>query len=281
MISEMKTIGDGWPARSLLTWLAATAATLLIIAAFLTTPALCAGNETAPGSGGPDASAPPGPPPDQLNGGQPYGDPLAPFNEQMFKFNLNLDKYVVLPVAKGWAAIAPVPVRQSVSNFFDNVGVIPRFANNLFQLRLQAANDEVMRFAINTTLGVGGLFDVADSWFGLKENKDDFGLTLGHYGVPPGPYLVLPFFGPSTIRDTAGMFADGAMNPLDYLTPWYVYIPANATRYALSGINYRSLHLNLFEEVDRYAIDLYGSVQDAYMQNRAAEQKRIDEGSLL
>jgi phospholipid-binding lipoprotein MlaA len=199
----------------------------------------------------------------------------------MFTFNLKLDKYVVLPVAKGWAAIAPLPVRESTANFFANVGVIPRFANNLFQLRLAQAGTEVLRFGINTTLGVGGLFDVANNWFGLKENRDDFGLTLGHYGVPTGPYLVLPFFGPSTVRDTVGLFADGAMNPLDWLTPWYVYIPADAGKYVLQGINYRSLHLNLFEEVDRYAIDLYGSVQDAYMQRRAADLKRINEGSLF
>jgi phospholipid-binding lipoprotein MlaA len=280
MVTEINNNGDRRPARSLSIWLAATATTLMLASALLVAPAFCAGNEVASGSTM-NASAPAGPPPDQANGGQPYGDPLAPFNDAMFTFNLKLDKYVILPVAKGWAAIAPVPVRHSVSNFMDNVGIIPRFANNLFQLRLVQASDEVMRFGINTTLGIGGLFDVADSWFGLKENPDDFGLTLGHYGVPSGPYLVLPFFGPSTIRDTVGKFADGAMNPLDYLTPWYVYIPANVGKYAIQGVNYRSLHLNLFEEVDRYAIDLYGSVQDAYMQRRAADLKQVNETSLF
>lgn len=126
-------------------------------------------------------------------------------------------------------------------------------------------------------MGVGGLFDVADDWFGLKENRDDFGLTLGHYGVPPGAYIVWPLLGPSTVRDTVGMAADGAMFPLPYFVPWYISIPADGGKAVVEAINYRSLNLNLFEEVDRYAVDLYGAVQDGYMQRRAATLKEIDQ----
>jgi phospholipid-binding lipoprotein MlaA len=250
-----------------------------LLAAVLMAALLCVSPAMAGESGA--APSPPSGPPPGPNNGQPYADPLEPFNSAMLNFNLKVDQYVVFPIASAYASVVPRPARESVGNFFDNVEVIPRFANNLFQLRLARAGNEVMRFGINTTLGVGGLFDVADSWFGLKEHRDDFGLTLGHYGVPTGPYLVLPLFGPSTIRDTAGLVADGAMNPLDYLTPWYVYIPTNATQFALAGINYRSLHLNLFEEVDRYAIDLYGSVQDGYMQRRANQQRKVDEGTVF
>jgi phospholipid-binding lipoprotein MlaA len=182
---------------------------------------------------------------------QSYGDPLAPFNEKMFWFNLKLNHYVLHPVAKGYAAVAPTPVRESVGRFFDNVEFIPRFANNLFQLRFVEAGTEVARFGINSTLGAGGLFDVADDWFGLKENRDDFGLTLSHYSVPAGPYVVWPFLGPSTIRDTVGIAADGAMWPLPYFVPWYVWLPTDAGKGVIEAVNYRSLHLNLFEDVDR------------------------------
>ncbi len=200
---------------------------------------------------------------------QVYSDPLAPFNEKMFWFNLKLDHYVVHPVAEDYAKVAPVPVRESVGRFFDNINFIPRFANNLFQLRFPQAGTEVARFGINTTVGVAGLFDPADHWFGLKEHPNDFGLTMGHYGMPSGPYLVLPAFGPSTIRDTAGLVADGFMFPLPYFVPWYVSVPTDAGKAAIEAVNYRSLHLDLFEQVDRYAVDLYGAVQDGYLQQRA------------
>jgi phospholipid-binding lipoprotein MlaA len=209
---------------------------------------------------------------------QSYSDPLAPFNEKMFWFNLKLDHYILHPVAKGYADIAPTPVRESVGRFLDNVSFIPRFANNLFQLKLAAAGGEVARFGINSTLGVAGLFDVADKWFGLKEHPNDFGLTLGYYGSPAGPYVVWPFIGPSTIRDTVGYAADGAMWPLPYFVPWYVSMPAGAGKNVMEAVNYRSLHLNLFEDVDRYAVDLYGAVQDGFMQRRAADLRALKKG---
>lgn len=204
-----------------------------------------------------------------------YSDPLAPFNESMLTFNLKLDDWVLRPVASGYAFIAPDVVRQSVGRFFDNVNVIPRFANNLFQLRFAEAGGEVARFGINTTLGVAGFFDPADAWFGLKEHNDDFGLTLRYYGAPTGPYVMLPFLGPSTIGDTVGIVVDGAMNPMSYLLPWYVYIPADVGWRVGEAVNYRSLHLNQFEEADRYAVDLYGAVQDAYLQTRVHETKEL------
>jgi phospholipid-binding lipoprotein MlaA len=207
---------------------------------------------------------------------QTYSDPLAPFNEKMFWFNLKLDHYILHPIAKGYADIAPTPVRESVDSFFDNVNFIPRFANNLFQLRFLEAGGELARFGINSTLGVAGLFDVADKWFGLKEHSNDFGLTLGHYGSPPGAYVVWPFLGPSNVRDTIGYAADGAMWPLPYFVPWYVSMATSAGKNAMEAVNYRSLHLNLFEDVDRYAVDLYGAVQDGYMQRRAADLRALE-----
>ena len=209
---------------------------------------------------------------------QTYSDPLAPFNEKMFWFNLKLDHYILHPIAKGYADIAPTPVRESVGRFFSNVNFIPRFANNLFQARFPEAGGELARFGINSTLGVGGLFDVAENWFGLKQHPNDFGLTLGYYGAPTGAYIVWPFIGPSTVRDTIGYAADGAMWPLPYFVPWYVSIPAGAGKNAMEAINWRSLHLNLFEDADRYAVDLYGAVQDGYLERRSANLRALKQG---
>jgi phospholipid-binding lipoprotein MlaA len=218
-----------------------------------------------------------GPPHPPGESAQVYSDPLAPFNERMFWFNLKLDHYILHPVASGYAAIAPTPVREAVGRFFNNVNFIPRFANNLFQLRVADAGTELARFGINTTVGVAGFFDPADHWFGLKQHNNDFGLTLGYYGVPQGAYLVLPFLGPGTIRDTVGYAADGAMWPLPYFVPWYVYLPAEAGQTIVEVVNYRSLHLDLFEQVDRYAVDLYGAVQDGYLQRRASQLRALKE----
>ncbi|HZP46328.1 MAG TPA: VacJ family lipoprotein [Candidatus Binataceae bacterium] len=221
-----------------------------------------------------DQGGPPHPPGENT---QVYSDPLAPFNEKMFTFNLKLDHYILHPVAQGYADIAPVSVRESVGRFFNNINFIPRMANNLFQLHFPEAGGELARFGINTTIGIGGVFDPADKWFGLQQHDNDMGLTLGHYGVPSGYYLVLPFLGPGTIRDDVGMAADGAMWPLSYFVPWYIYIPAGAGKTIIQAVNYRSLHLDLFEQVDRYAVDLYGAVQDGYMQRRANELETVNQ----
>jgi phospholipid-binding lipoprotein MlaA len=209
-----------------------------------------------------------------------YSDPLAPFNETMFSVNLKLDDWVLRPVAKGYSFIAPEPVREHVSKFFDNVNVIPRFTNSVFQLHLPQAGTEVARFGINSTLGLAGFFDPAGTWFGLQERPNDFGLTLRYYGVPAGPYLMLPFMGPSTVTDTVGKAADAFMNPLSYLTymtnvAWWVPFSASAGWRLGEAVNYRSLHMDQFEEADRYAVDLYGAVQDFYLQTRQHQVQEL------
>lgn len=218
-----------------------------------------------------------GPPHPPGQSAQVYSDPLAPFNEKMFWLNLKLDHYFLHPVAEGYAFVAPTPVREAVGHFLSNVNFIPRFANNLFQLQLADAGGELARFGINTTVGVGGFFDPADHWFGLKQNPNDMGLTLGHYGIGQGPYLVLPLLGPSTIRDTVGRAADNAMWPLPYFVPWYISIPTDAGKGMIEAVNFRSLHLDLFEQVDRYAVDLYGAVQDGYLQRRANQLQKVSQ----
>src|SRR5271170_1030576 len=251
------------------------ASSLLAVVSFAT-PALS--QNPAPLSQNPAAqsAAATNMPPDENNQGG-YADPLSGFNEPMFTFNLKLDDWVLHPIASGYADIAPTPVRESVGRFFDNVRVIPRFANNLFQLKLAEAGGEVARFGINTTIGIVGLFDPADSWFGLKEHPNDFGLTIRYYNIPTGPYLMLPFFGPSTVGDTVGLVADGAMDPISYFVPLWVTVVVDTGQRAIEAVNYRSLHLNQFEEADRYAIDLYDAVHDAYLQTRDHEVKKLHE----
>jgi phospholipid-binding lipoprotein MlaA len=205
---------------------------------------------------------------------QPSLDPLAPFNEKMFWFNRELDSYVTRPIATGFADVVPEAPRRAIDRFFTNVGVIPRFANSLFQLKFEGAGREVSRFAINSTVGVLGLFDPADKWFGLKPSNEDFGLTLGHYGLDSGPYLVLPVLGPSTIRDTAGRVADGFMNPIAYLLPFWQVFAIDSGTMVTHGIDYESLNLQLFSDVDLYSVDLYGAVQDAYLQRRREQLKQ-------
>jgi phospholipid-binding lipoprotein MlaA len=206
-------------------------------------------------------------------------DPLEPFNSAMFTFNLKVDDYVLHPVASGYAKVVPTAGREAIDRALDNLHVLPRFANNLFQLRIPQAGSEVARFGINTSVGLLGLFDPAGKYLGLKEHPDDFGLTLRYYGAPTGPYLMLPFFGPSTVGDTVGKVADGFMYPLPYFVPWYVYIPAEGGEDAADAVSYRSLHLDQFEQADRYAIDLYGAVQDYYMQSRNNRVKDLKSGA--
>jgi phospholipid-binding lipoprotein MlaA len=224
--------------------------------------------------------APHGSPAQQLPGEEVYSgeraDPLETFNQAMLTFNRKADDWVLHPVAEKWAYIMPQPARASFSRFFKNVIIIPRFANDLFQLQFEQGGIEVARFGINSTLGVGGLFDPADNWFGLKQEDNDFGLTLAKYGVDEGPYVVLPLLGPSTVRDALGGFADGAMNPLNYVVggaPLY-----EAAAKAVSAVNTRSEKLDTFDDVDRYSIDLYGAIQDEYLQRRHQQENRVRSG---
>jgi phospholipid-binding lipoprotein MlaA len=223
----------------------------------------------------PEGSAARQPPNEEVYSEQ-HADPLEPFNQAMLTFNRKADDWVLHPVAAKWADVMPQPARASVSRFFKNVGVIPRFANDLFQFQFRQGGIEVARFGINSTLGVVGLFDPADEWFGLQQEDNDFGLTLAKYGVGEGPYLVLPLLGPSTVRDALGGFADGAMNPVNYVVSGAPLYEAAAK--GVATVNTRSQNLETFDDVDRYTIDLYAAVQDAYLQRRRQKENRVRSG---
>jgi phospholipid-binding lipoprotein MlaA len=199
-------------------------------------------------------------------------DPWEKFNEKMFTFNYNMDKYVLKPVAKGYNYVVPDMVQTMIDNAFTNLRMPSRFVNKVLQLKLLDASKEMGRFIINSTLGIGGLFDVARQEMGLERQRADFGQTLGIWGVGPGPYLVLPFLPPLTVRDGIGYGADGAMNPL------YYYIPFFPDAFAMKvgdTINDRSLNLDLFQGIEESTVDLYSSVRNGYLQRRA---RMIKEG---
>ncbi|MBI3001477.1 MAG: VacJ family lipoprotein [Deltaproteobacteria bacterium] len=193
-------------------------------------------------------------------------DPWEPFNEGMFSFNRQFDRTVVKPVATVWEAVLPDLVRRSLGNALDNLSVVRRVVNNLLQLKLEGAAREMVRFTVNTTFGIAGLFDVARDGVGITPSDEDTGQTMGVYGVGPGPYLVLPFLPPMTVRDGIGFALDGAMNPLNYFVP----LGATFGLYGTNVVNERSLHLDQFERVEEATIDLYSAVRNAYLQRRAA-----------
>jgi phospholipid-binding lipoprotein MlaA len=223
------------------------------------------------------ASSPLHPAGGQIGNFEEPSDPYVHFNESMLTFNRKADDWVLRPAATGWAYIVPQPARASVGRFFKNVGVLPRFANDVFQGQFKQAGVETARFATNSTLGVAGLFDPADEWFGLKQEPNDFGLTLAKYGVKEGPYLVLPLLGPSTVRDALGKVVDGAMNPVAYTAPSSAIFYEMAAN-GLAAVNARSENLKMFDDVDLYSVDLYGAVQDAYLERRQQQEDKVRSG---
>jgi phospholipid-binding lipoprotein MlaA len=191
------------------------------------------------------------------------GDPFEGFNRTIFTVNDKVDQYALKPVAKGYVWVTPQPVRDSVTNFFSNIGDIYIAANNLLQLKITDGVEDIMRVVINTLFGVGGLFDVA-TLAKLPKHDNDLGLTLGHYGVPAGPYLVLPLFGPSTVRDAVGSLGNYYVNPLSYIHP-------DGLSWALYGVNIVNTRANLLSASDVLegaALDKYSFVRNAYLQRR-------------
>lgn len=198
-------------------------------------------------------------------------DPFESFNEKMFWFNREvLDRYILRPVATGWDFVLPDPVQRSVHNFFDNLAVVRRVVNNGLQLKFTGAATELARFTINSTIGVAGFFDVAKDAFGIEQRDEDTGQTFGVWGAGPGPYLVLPFLPPLTVRDGIGYAFDIAMTPYTYFIPWWATFAGSIT----DIVNERSLNLDRFERVAESTVDLYGAVRNAYLQRRAAAIKQ-------
>ncbi|PAT33559.1 MlaA family lipoprotein [Vandammella animalimorsus] len=206
--------------------------------------------------------------------GQDPRDPFEGFNRRMYQFNEGLDRAVLRPVATGYQKIVPSPARTGVGNFFGNLGDAWSFVNNGLQLKGEAAMSSFFRVAVNSTFGLGGLLDVA-SEMRLQRYKSDFGLTLGHWGVPTGPYVVLPLLGASSVRDTAALPVDIYGHPLAQLKP-------AAHRYGLRALDIVDTRARLLRASDTLgdaALDPYLMVRDFYFSRRgqaAGSDGRID-----
>ena len=198
-------------------------------------------------------------------------DPWERFNERTFAFNYELDRPLIKPVAKGWRKAVPEPLGRSIQNVFGNLGMPRRFVNNLLQGRVEGALRELTGFVMNSTVGVAGLFDVARGEGVTPKDDEDTGQTLAVYGLKPGPYLVLPFFPPSTVRDTVGSAVDALLDPLSYVLPFAGTIAKRGG----TTVNDRSLNLQVYEDVEEGVVDLYSGVRNIYLQRRAGHRQVI------
>ena len=197
-------------------------------------------------------------------------DPIEPFNRGMFWFNDKLYFYLLKPVAKGYRFITPEPVRESVGNFFHNLATPVRFVNCLLQGKGSAAAGELALFMINSTFGIAGLFDLSPDDM-VKPDAEDFGQTMGHYGMPSGFYLVLPVFGPTNARDAVGLVADSLTHPVP--SPFYLKMkPLEVSGIqTYDTVNELSLDKDTYESIKQDALDPYLFVRSSFMQKRAAK----------
>ena len=195
-------------------------------------------------------------------------DPLEPMNRAIFGFNEVVDDTILEPVAEGYRYITPDPIEDSITNFFNNLGEINTIVNSALQLKLDKTISSSSRFVINSTVGVLGLFDVATT-LGIDRHREDFGQTLGHYGISPGPYLVLPFFGPSSLRDAPGFYIDVLIEK--DISPIHTELH-HEERQIIQATNVIDTRANLLKAtkiLDTAAKDKYIFLRESYLQRRA------------
>jgi phospholipid-binding lipoprotein MlaA len=193
-------------------------------------------------------------------------DPWEPFNRGVFQFNEDFDNAFMKPVAKGYQAITPAPVDRGITNFFENLADVRNAVNNAFQFKMTRAFTSVGRIVVNSTVGVLGFVDVASN-MNMPKYNEDLGQTLGVWGIAPGPYVVLPFLGPSTGRDTLGLVGDWYTDPLTYLNDGGVAWGAKTLRI----IDRRADLLAASKVLEQAALDPYSFVRDAYLQRRRSD----------
>jgi len=192
-------------------------------------------------------------------------DPYESMNRSIFSFNESVDDNVMKPVAEGYRFVTPDPVEIMIKNFYSNLDDVKVIFNDLLQLKFRNAGADSTRFLINTILGMGGLVDFGTD-YGFPKRHEDFGQTLGHWGVSTGPYIVLPFIGGSNMRDAPAMLVDVAANPATYMG--FVTIGIAPAMGAVAAIDTRAGLLDAEEIVDEAALDKYEFLRDAYLQRR-------------
>lgn len=202
------------------------------------------------------------------NAVQEVFDPLEPVNRAIFVFNDKLYLWALDPVARGYEWVIPEGGRVAVMRFFTNLVFPVRLVGNVLQGKLKGAGVETARFGVNTTVGLLGFFDPATHWLELTAPpEEDFGQTMGCYGIGEGFPLMLPILGPSNARDVVGSVADGFLNPVAYVDPWWVYYSSRT----VEKINLTSLRLGEYESFKRQALDPYTFMRDAYSQYRVKQ----------
>jgi phospholipid-binding lipoprotein MlaA len=201
-------------------------------------------------------------------------DPWEGFNRASYKFNDALDRAIAKPVAKGYKKVTPRVVRTGVSNFISNLGTITTVVNDVLQGKMKQAGHDSGRFLLNSTIGLAGLFDPASA-AGLERNDEDFGQTLGKWGVKSGPYLMLPILGPSTVRDTVARIPDQFTYPVNYLED-------DSTRYIIRGVDFLDLRAGLLDlepQLEK-SYDKYAFIRNAWLQRREFQVKDGDVGDV-
>ena len=216
------------------------------------------------------ATPPPASDPEALADYRETNDPLEPTNRAIYAFNNVLDAAILKPVAQGYRYVVPAPVRGGIHNFLVNLGSPVEFSNDVLEGKSRRAGDTTMRFLINTTAGGLGFFDVAKNW-GYPDHDTDFGMTLALWGLPAGPYLFLPVFGPSDPRDAVGLGVNVAMDPFTWVGQGAAVKALDWSRFAINGIDQRERHLDDIDAIKKSALDPYATFRSLYRQHRASQ----------
>ena len=217
-------------------------------------------------TGGKPASAPPTA---AAAGAEDFNDPFEDTNRAIFDFNQKVDRIVLVPVAKAYRAALAEPIRDSVRDFLANLRAPLIFANDTLQGDFGRAKDTVVRFVVNSTIGMGGLVDVAGRW-GIPYHDEDLGVTLGVWGVPEGPYIVVPVLGPSNPRDLGGQVAESFGDPWNIEAANHSFLWVTFLRGGVSGIDQRSRYIDTLADIERTSLDYYATIRSLYRQRRAA-----------
>lgn len=191
------------------------------------------------------------------------GDPIEPINRGIYSFNSTFDHYLFKPIAKGYDFVVPGPIKTGVTNVFQNVSDVQSLVSDALQLKGAKFGDDLGRVMLNTTFGIAGIFDLATP-MGIERGDEDIGQTLGYWGIGAGPYLVIPFLGPSSLRDAVGRYGDAQINPVSFVSS----VPV---RNSLTGLSVVDARVGLFPAEDllnQAALDKYTFLRSAYLQRR-------------
>ena len=222
------------------------------------------------GSLGGCATPPPASDADAVADFRQTNDPIEPTNRAIYAFNNGLDTVIMRPAAQAYRWAVPAPVRGGIHNVLANLGSPVEFSNDVLQGKPRRAGDTTMRFLINTTAGVLGIFDFAKDW-GYPDHDSDFGMTLALWGLPEGPFLFLPVFGPSDPRDAIGLGVNAAMDPFTWVGQGAAVRALDWSRFAMNGLDQRERHLDDIESIKKTALDPYATFRSLYRQHRRAQ----------